>query len=70
MAVTGSGGASDGGDGTGRWPQSKRWISYAELRVNAQVTSVQVAERLLDVPWHGPRTGGLVGTPAPARCGS
>jgi hypothetical protein len=52
MAVSGSGG-SDDGDGTGRWPQSRRWISYAELRVNAQVTSVQVAERLLVVPWHG-----------------
>jgi hypothetical protein len=53
MTVSGSGGVSDDGDGTGRWPQSERWISYAELRVNAQVTSVQVAERLLVVPWHG-----------------
>jgi hypothetical protein len=53
MAVSGSGGVSDDGGWTGRWPQSKRWISYAELRVNAQVTSVQAAERLLVVPWHG-----------------
>lgn len=53
MAVSGSGGVFDDGGGTGRSSQSERWISYAELRVNAQVTSVQVAERLLVVPWHG-----------------
>ncbi len=51
MASTWSGGSSDGGDGTG--PSPPRWISYAELRVNAEVTSVRVADRLLVVPWHG-----------------
>ena len=51
MASTGSGGVSDGGDGTG--PSPPRWINYAELRVNADVTSVRVAGRLLVVPWHG-----------------
>jgi hypothetical protein len=30
-----------------------RWISYADVRVNAQVTSVRVCERRLRVPWHG-----------------
>jgi hypothetical protein len=53
MAVSGSGGVLDDGDGTGRGRQSERWISHATLRVNAHVTSVQVAERLLVVPWHG-----------------
>lgn len=53
MAVSGSGGVLDDGAGTGRWPQRERWINYAELRVNAQVKSVHVAERLLAVPWHG-----------------
>lgn len=53
MAVSGSGGVLDDGAGTGRRPQSERWINYAALRVTAQVTSVQVAERLLVVPWHG-----------------
>jgi hypothetical protein len=52
MTVSGMGGVSDGRDRTGRWT-SKRWISYAELRVTAQVTSVQISERLLVVPWHG-----------------
>jgi hypothetical protein len=50
MAASGSGGVFDGGDGS-RW--SPRWISYAVLRVNAQVRSVHAAERLLVVPWHG-----------------
>ena len=51
MASTGRGGSSDGGDGIG--PSPPRWISYSELRVNAEVTSVRVADRLLAVPWHG-----------------
>jgi len=53
MVVSGSGGVLDGGDEPGRRSGSGRWISYADLRVNAQVTSVQVAERQLRVPWHG-----------------
>ena len=53
MVVSGSGGVLDDGAGTGRGPQSERWINHAALRVTAEVTSVQVAERLLVVPWHG-----------------
>jgi hypothetical protein len=52
MTVSGTGGVSEGGDGTGR-QHGKRWISYAELWVTVQVTSLQIAERLLVVPWHG-----------------
>lgn len=53
MAVSGGGGVLDGGDGTDSWSREGGWISYAELRVSAQVTSVQVGDRLLPVPWHG-----------------
>ena len=53
IAVGGSGGVLDGGDQTDRRPDSGRWISYADVRVNAQVTSVQVSGRRLSVPWHG-----------------
>ena len=53
IAVGDSGGVLDGGDETHRRPDSGRWISYADVRVNAQVTSVRVAERRLRVPWHG-----------------
>jgi hypothetical protein len=48
IAVSGSGGVLDGGDETDR--RSGRWISYADVRVNAEVTSAQVAERRLRVP--------------------
>ena len=51
LTSTWRGGSSDGGDGTG--PSPPRWISWAELQVNAEVTSVRVADRLLAVPWHG-----------------
>lgn len=53
MAIGGSGGVLDDGDGADRSHQSGRWISYAALRVTARVMSVQVDERLLAVPWHG-----------------
>jgi hypothetical protein len=53
IAVSGSGGVLDGGDEADRRPGSGRWISYADVLVNAQVTSVQVSERRLRVPWHG-----------------
>lgn len=53
MAVSGSGGVRDGGDGISPWSKDGGWISHAELRVSAQVTSVKVADRLLAVPWHG-----------------
>ena len=53
IVVNGSGGVLDDSDGTVRRGRSGRWISYAEVRVNAQVASVQVADRLLLVPWHG-----------------
>ena len=52
MTVSEQGGVSGGGNGTSR-RKSTSWISYAELRVTAQVTSVQIAERRLVVPWHG-----------------
>lgn len=53
IAVNCSGGVLDGCDEPDRWPDSGRWISYADVRVNAQVTSVQVFDRWLIVPWHG-----------------
>jgi hypothetical protein len=53
IVVSGSGCVLDGGDEPGRRPKSGRWISYADVRVNARVTSVQVSERRLRVPWHG-----------------
>ena len=53
IVVNGGGGVLDDGDGTARRGRRGRWISYAETRVNAQVASVQVADRLLLVPWHG-----------------
>jgi hypothetical protein len=53
IAVSGSGGVFDDGDETRRRPGSGRWISYADVRDSAQVTSVRVAERRLRVPWRG-----------------
>lgn len=43
----------DDGDEAVRRPGSGRWINYADVRVNAQVASVQVSDRWLRVPWHG-----------------
>ena len=53
IVVNGSGGVHDDGGEAERRPGSGRWISYADVRVNAQVTSVQVSDRWLRVPWHG-----------------
>lgn len=53
IVVGGSGGVLDDGYTVDRRPGSGRWISYADVRVNAQVASVQVSERRLRVPWHG-----------------
>ena len=53
IVVSGSGGVLDGGDEPDRRPDNGRWISYADVRVNAQVTSVRVSDRELRVPWHG-----------------
>lgn len=53
LVVAGSGGVHDDGGQTGRWPWSGRWISYAIVRVDAQVASVRITDRLLPVPWHG-----------------
>jgi hypothetical protein len=50
LAVSGSGSTLDDGDGVSR---DGEWINYADVRVSAQVTSVQVEDRLLGVPWHG-----------------
>ncbi len=53
IAVSGSGGTRDGGDDPDRQPDYGRWISYADVRVSAQVTYVQLSDRRLPVPWHG-----------------
>lgn len=53
IVINGSGGVLDDGDEPDRRPDSGRWISYADVWVNAQVTSVQVSDRWLSVPWHG-----------------
>lgn len=65
MVVNGNGGVHDDGDGTGQWPRSGRLINYAEVRVNAQVASVEVADRLLFVPWHGCVTVAWLGRQPP-----
>ena len=66
MVVNGSGGVLDDGDEPDRRPDRGRWISHADVRVNAQVTSVQVCDRWLSVPWHGHVVAGLVGRPTTA----
>ena len=53
IVVNGSGGALDHCEGANWQPGSGRWISYADVRVSARVTSVQISERRLPVPWHG-----------------
>ncbi|MEO6859308.1 MAG: hypothetical protein ABI323_12115 [Solirubrobacteraceae bacterium] len=53
MAVNGSGGVHDDGGEADRRADGGRWISYAGVRVSAPVTSVQVSDRWLRVPWHG-----------------
>jgi hypothetical protein len=53
IAVNGRGGVLDGGDEPDRRPDNGRWVSHADVRVNAQVTSVQVSGRWRSVPWHG-----------------
>lgn len=51
--IVSGGGVLDDCGGSGGFRRRERWISYAELRVNAQVTSVRVGGRELVVPWHG-----------------
>lgn len=53
IVVNGRGGILDDGDQTDPRPGSGRWINYADVWVNAQVTSVHVSDRSLRVPWHG-----------------
>ncbi len=53
IVVKGSGGVLDDGDQADARPGSGRWISYADVWVNAQVTSVHFCDRSLRVPWHG-----------------
>jgi hypothetical protein len=53
LVVEGSGGVRDGGADPRPWPWSGRWISYATVRVTADVAAVRIADRLLPVPWHG-----------------
>jgi hypothetical protein len=53
IASSGAGGVLDnGGRGDGS-SESGRWISYAVIRVNADVMSVEAFDRSLSVPWHG-----------------
>ena len=42
--TSGSSGVLDDGDEADRRPDNGRWISYADVRVNPQETSVQVPE--------------------------
>lgn len=53
MRGNGHGGVLDGGDGTPHEPGSGRWISYGIARVSSRVSSVQVSDRWVPVPWHG-----------------
>lgn len=53
VAIEGGGGVHDSQGGADRWPWSGRWISYAVLRVSAEVASLAVDGRELLVPWHG-----------------
>jgi hypothetical protein len=53
IVVNGTGGVLDDRGDVDRRPDRGRWINYAEVRVNADVTSVQVYDRMLRVPWHG-----------------
>jgi hypothetical protein len=53
IAVNGMGGVLDGCDEPDGRPDNGRWISHADVRVNALVRSVQVSGRWLSVPWHG-----------------
>lgn len=53
IAVDGLGGVHDDGGRAGRWPWSGRWISYATVLASAEVQAVTIADRRLDVPWHG-----------------
>ena len=53
LSVEGCGGVHDHRGKADRWPWSGRWISYAEVRVNAQVMTIRTGGRLVPVPWHG-----------------
>jgi hypothetical protein len=53
MAVNGGGQTLDDRGASDRRLPSERYVSHAILRVKSEVTSVQVADRLLVVPWHG-----------------
>jgi hypothetical protein len=53
MAGSGPGGARDCGWRTDKPSDVGRWISYAILEVNSEVTSVEALDRSLRVPWHG-----------------
>ena len=50
-AIDGGGGVS--AVGSRRWPRRRRWISYVDVRVNADVVSMDVDGRRVAVPWHG-----------------
>ncbi len=49
----GGGGVHDTLGKADRWPWSGRWVSHAEVRVNARVMTIGTGGRLVPVPWHG-----------------
>ncbi|MBR7743126.1 hypothetical protein KC207_07465 [Phycicoccus sp. BSK3Z-2] len=51
FVIGGGGGVSV--PGSGQWPRRSRWISYVDIRVNADVVSIVVDGRRIPVPWHG-----------------
>ena len=53
IVIVGSGGVHDGQGGAERWPWSGRWIRHVELRTSADVESVTINDRTVEVPWHG-----------------
>jgi hypothetical protein len=53
MRGNGHGGVRDRGDGSEARPGGGRWISYGIARVTARVSSVEISDRRLLVPWHG-----------------
>lgn len=53
LVVDGSGGVRDDRGRAGRWPWSGRWIRQVTLRVSADVESLSLEGRTIQVPWHG-----------------
>jgi hypothetical protein len=52
ITSTGAGGTLDT-RGQDEPADGGRWISYSVIRVSAQVATVEVFDRILNIPWHG-----------------